>query len=67
MKFSGQLQSVEAIFAFGRVYNCVVLVHFGGERPIAYLPPQVDRPEDLCAVHLQCMSGIHYNPAYVTS
>ena len=30
MKFSGQLLSVEVIFAFGRVYNCVVLVNFGG-------------------------------------
>ena len=64
MQHGGQLPGVEFIFAFGELYKCVVLVHFGGERPIGYYPPSIARDQVPQYVHLQCLSGVHYNPAF---
>ena len=64
MRHAGQLPGVEIIFAFARLYNCVVLVHFGGQVPIGYCPPDTTE-ESLTQVHLQCLGGVHYNPAMV--
>ena len=66
MRCSSQLPSTEILFAFGEIYTCIVFVHFGGLKPIGYYSPRVDISDTTFRVHLQCLSGIHYNPAYET-
>ena len=39
-----------------------MLVHFGGERPITYMSPSLHSLDSLTRVHLQYLSGVHYNP-----
>ena len=67
MRKSWQLPSAEMLFAFGFVYKCVVYVHFGGDRPMGYFPPELEPLSDLPRVHLQCISEIHYNHQIETS
>ena len=63
MIHAGQLPCVEVLFSFGRLFKCVVFVHFGGDAPVLYVPPG-DHSDvlRLARVHLQCLSGIHFNP-----
>ena len=61
----GQLPGVEFIFAFARIYQCDVMVHFGGDTPVCYRPPGLPSGDRLTLrkkVHLQCLAGVHYNP-----
>ena len=62
MRFPGQLPSVEVLFAFGHFFGCVVLVHFGGNKPVGYFRTTIDIARDAPRVHLQCLAGVHYNP-----
>jgi hypothetical protein len=64
MEFPGQLPGVEVLFAFGFLFGCVILVHYGAENPIVYLPPGSEEVNGLSRIHLQCLAGIHYNPLY---
>ena len=64
MQYPGQLPGVEVLFAFGRLFGCVVYVHYGGHKPVAYFPPSGRSSSEPSRVHLQCLSGIHYNPVH---
>ena len=63
MRFSGQLPCIELLFSFGRLFSCVVFVHYGGDGPVLYVPPgDHDDVLSLSRVHLQCLAGVHFNP-----
>jgi hypothetical protein len=67
MRCSGQLPAIEILYAFCHLHKCVIYVHFGGSKPISYVPPSIHAPDEASRVHLQCLSGIHYNPIMETS
>ena len=62
MRAPGQLPCVEVLYAFGQLYECAVLVHFGDQFPVMFVPPAVKGARNFTKVHLQCISGVHYNP-----
>ena len=66
MKNSEQLLCVEVMLAFGHLYDCVVFVHYGGQIPVVFEPHSCDGSDHRVRVHLQCVSGIHYNPVIET-
>ena len=63
MKHDGQLLCVEALEAFAHLFSCIVLVHYGPSFPIVYSSPFCEWKDTHSRVHLQCLCGIHYNPA----
>ena len=62
MKTDGQLPSLEFLYAFSYYYECQVVVHYGGLKPVIFTTPSLRDQDDLPRVHLQCLAGIHYNP-----
>ena len=60
MKSPGVLPCDEAIFAACNLYQVRVMVHHGMMSPVVY---QVDDSSYVCTVHLQCLAGVHFNPA----
>ena len=55
----GVLPVPETLLAFSTKYNVTVCVHYGFHRPVIFKGsnnPEIPR------LHLQCLSGIHYNP-----
>ena len=62
MRSAGQLPCAEVLYAFGYLFQCVVLVHYGSDQVVTFIPPMCQDGADKPRVHLQCLSGIHYNP-----
>ena len=63
MRLEGQLPCVEVLYAFGELFGCYISVHFGGVRPVNFVPPCRKRLDGDCQrIHLQCLGGVHYNP-----
>jgi hypothetical protein len=62
MTHHGQLMCAEAILSFSRLFGCVILVHYGGDIPVIYVDSSKGSIGELPRLHLQCISGIHYNP-----
>jgi transposase InsO family protein len=68
MKNNGQLPCEELLLAACRLYSVEIWVHHGMTWPVIY---KVDRNNcstnlDISSViHLQCISGIHFNPVFV--
>ena len=62
-KLPGQTPPVEFLRAFSKMYGLQVWVHYGLLHPmIAYVTGSIPVVELDQQVHLQCISGIHYNP-----
>ena len=57
MKLPGKLPSLDIIMVACRLYGIKVHVYFWPESPVIYQY----RQEDENVVHLQCLSGIHFN------
>lgn len=66
MQYDGQLMCHEAMLAFGHLFGCVVLVHYGGRSPIVYMPYSCSDLRGQSRVHLQCLAGVHFNPLHET-
>lgn len=63
MRHPGQLPSVEVLYSFSELFKCQVIVHFGGDVPVRFIAPGLYSTNScLPSVHLQCLSGVHYNP-----
>ena len=60
MKTAGILPGEEVLFALCDIYQIEVWVHHGMIAPVAYKADNPDRKRRI--VHLQCISGVHYNP-----
>ena len=59
MSCMGVMPFQEVLIFVSQKYKVVVYVHFGCEKPVVYRADGVDRDEYV--LHLQCLSGIHYN------
>ena len=70
MRFPGQTPCLELIQVFANLYNVHVIVHFGLTCPIIYRPNTKPLPcsgiGDYKRLHLQCISGTHFNPVVET-
>ena len=66
MRLPGQLPAVELLLAFSRVFRCIVLVHYGALVPVVHVSSSAGDMQSLRRVHLQCLSGVHYNPLVET-
>lgn len=76
MKHDGQLPSEEVLLALAELYPVQVWVHHGMEFPVIFKKSMasktIDSRESKKAqqeteehiIHLQCLSGIHYNPVF---
>ena len=67
-KLPGQLPGEDFLQAFAYCYNLQLWIHHGVAMPIIYCKEGdfgTDEPTKRC--HLQCISGIHYNPLRATS
>ena len=60
MKSPGVLPIEEVLFAACNVYNVRVMVHHGMRSPVIY---QISGADYKHTIHLQCLAGIHFNPA----
>ncbi|XP_047740946.1 uncharacterized protein LOC125179330 [Hyalella azteca] len=60
MKNVGELPCEEIILAASDLYNVEIWVHHGMTSPVIYKSDNLT--EDHQIMHLQCISGIHYNP-----
>ena len=56
MKVKGQLPAFDLLMAASHLYSLRVLVYFWPQSPVVY---QMGDPD--CSVHMQCISGIHFN------
>ena len=57
MRFNGQLPSLDLLLAVSFIYKVRVFVYFYPGQPVVYQYEHYDS-----VVHLQCISGIHFNP-----
>ena len=55
MQYEGQLMCVEVLLAFGHMFDCIVLVHYGGRIPVVYKPFSYNALLVRQHVHLQCL------------
>mgnify|MGYP000628023706 CR=1 FL=1 len=62
MKFEGQLPCIEVLYAFSHLYKCKILVHFGVRTSVWFVSQSLDSNACVSVVHLQCISGVHFNP-----
>lgn len=61
MRKSHQLPCLEVLLAASRLFNVSIHVYFWSQNPVVYCAhDSVSEPEQI--VHLQCVSGIHFNP-----
>ena len=58
MLLPGQMPTLDVLLAVSRIYKIKVFVYFWGDNPVIYQYSD----EDYQIVHLQCISGIHFNP-----
>ena len=57
MLHSGKLPTLEVLLVACRLYRVKIFVYFWAESPVIYQ----FREEDSQVIHLQCLSGIHFN------
>ena len=57
MRCRGQLQSLDVLLAASRLYKVRIFVYFWSIHPIIYQYRNYPH-----TIHLQCISGIHFNP-----
>ena len=57
MRHPGQLPSLDLLLAVSRLFQVKVYVYFWSDQPVVY---QFDEYADV--IHLQCISGVHFNP-----
>ena len=57
MRCAGQMPSFDLLVAASRIYCVRIFVYFRSSNPVIY---QFDNYEPV--IHLQCVSGIHFNP-----
>jgi hypothetical protein len=57
MRHAGQLPSLDVLMAVSRIFEVRVFVYFWNDQPIIY---QFSNYSSI--IHLQCISGIHFNP-----
>ena len=62
-KFDGQVPPIEFVLAFSSMFNLDVWVHHGMGKPVRYSCMEYSDSKVVDRVHLQCLGGIHYNPA----
>ena len=60
MKRDGILPCEKILLAACDVYNLIIMVHHGMKSPVMYQLRNVN--ENTVTIHLQCISGIHFNP-----
>ena len=61
MKSVGVLPREEALLAASDLYKAEIVTHHGMPSPVIFRSGNVQ--ETAVSVHLQCLAGIHYNPA----
>lgn len=62
-KLPGQMPPIEFVSAFCSLYQMQVWIHHGLKQPVIHtIPGQVATSDPAQRVHLQCFSGVHYNP-----
>ena len=57
MRFSGQLPSLDVLLSASFLYQVSIFVYFWSEQPAVYQYKAYDT-----VVHIQCVSGVHFNP-----
>ena len=62
MASEGQVPSFDLLRVFAQIYSCHVLVHFSPEKPV-WFSPGYELGDEAPVFHLQCLAGIHFNPA----
>jgi len=60
MKMKGNLPREELLLAAADIFNIEVHVHHGMRWPVIYKSNEIDTVIGI--IHLQCISGVHYNP-----
>mgnify|MGYP000297764705 CR=1 FL=1 len=67
LKLPGQPPSDLFLRSFANLFQLQVVVHYGMTRPVIFTPSQmhVAGEDEEHRVHLQCLGGVHYNPARV--
>lgn len=60
MRLPGQLPCEELLLVACHIFNVQIHVHHGGQWPVIYATHSTSCP----IIHLQCKSGIHFNPAF---
>ena len=60
MKNPGVLPREEVLLAVCDLFKITIMVHHGMPSPIVY---KCDNSSDEKKIHIQCLAGIHYNPA----
>ena len=60
MKYDGVLPCDQCLLAACDLYNVEIIVHYGIPTPIVYKVNNTNANSQV--VHLQCISGIHFNP-----
>ncbi len=58
----GELMGDWACKAFAKIFNLDVWVHHGMRYPVIHTAQECLGPDSTKRVHLQCISGVHYNP-----
>ena len=61
MRHEGVLPREEILLAACDLYNMVIVVHHGMKSPVVFGDPEGHPKTNI--VHLQCISGVHFNPA----
>jgi hypothetical protein len=57
MRHKGQLPAFDILMAASRIYSVKIHVYFWAKTPVIYQFENYDQ-----VIHLQCVSGIHFNP-----
>jgi hypothetical protein len=57
MRHKGQLPAFDILMAASRLYSVKIHVYFWAKSPVIYQFDSYDQ-----VIHLQCVSGIHFNP-----
>ena len=57
----------EVILVAAHLYAVRIMVHYGTATTVAYVPDPTVEPEEFNQLHLQCISGIHFNPLVADS
>jgi hypothetical protein len=57
MRFKGQLPALDVLLAASKIFKVKIFVYFWTDIPVIYQYEEYER-----RIHLQCISGIHFNP-----
>ncbi|KAL7631583.1 UNVERIFIED_CONTAM: hypothetical protein RMT77_018115 [Armadillidium vulgare] len=62
MKSPGVLPVTEIFLATSQLYSVRIWIHYGMISPVVYVANKKIQDLQFYRIHLQCISGIHYNP-----